>query len=185
MAAFIEVAYDRQYTDADVQTVAARAGVTLSVLTQLGVAYQTLPGFAMVGYQTETTALTTDLMALQALVDQIRPLLISIDAKAKPLDEKNKGILRALQGLLQKRRRHLAALPDHRPNRTIRRKHSPHAAPCSTNTVNGLRLDQQLTPHSVRQPSWGPDAGVDDEALSDIDGLGTLKSCKRTTPFPA
>ena len=101
MAAFIEVAYDRQYTDADVQSVAARAGVTLSVLTQLGVAYQTLPGFAMAGYQTETTALTTDLMALQALVDQIRPLLISIDAKAKPIDEKNKGILRALQGLLQ------------------------------------------------------------------------------------
>ena len=101
MAAFIEVAYDRLYTDADVQSVAARAAVTVNVLQQLGVAYQTLPGFAMAGYQTETNGLTTDLLALQALVDQIRPLLIAIDAKAKPLDEKNKGILRALQGLLQ------------------------------------------------------------------------------------
>ncbi len=45
--------------------------------------------------------MTTDLLALPVLVDQIRPLLITIGAKAKPLDEKNKGRLRALQGLLQ------------------------------------------------------------------------------------
>jgi hypothetical protein len=67
----------------------------------MGVAYQALPGIAMAGYQTDADALETDGTALQALVDQIRPLLIAIDAKARPLDEKNKAALRTLSGLLQ------------------------------------------------------------------------------------
>jgi len=55
---------------------------------------------AMAGYQTEVDALEADNIALNALVDQIRPLLISIDAKSRPLDEKNKAALKTLSGLL-------------------------------------------------------------------------------------
>lgn len=101
MATRIEIEYDRQFINSEVQGIVARATVTLNVLQQLGVAYQGLPGMAMAGYQTETDALETDGTALQALVDQIRPLLIAIDAKARPLDEKNKAALRTLSGLLQ------------------------------------------------------------------------------------
>jgi hypothetical protein len=101
MATRIEVEYDRQFINSEVQAIVARATVTLNVLLQLGAAYQTLPGMAMVGYQTDTDALETDVTGLQALVDQIRPLLISIDARARPLDEKNKAALRTLSGLLQ------------------------------------------------------------------------------------
>lgn len=101
MATRIEIEYDRQFINSEVQAIVARATVTLNVLQQLGVAYQALPGLAMAGYQTETDALETDGTALQALIDQIRPLLIAIDAKARPLDEKNKAALRTLSGLLQ------------------------------------------------------------------------------------
>lgn len=100
MSTRIEVEYDRQYPSAEIQALIARANVTLSVFQQLGVAYQTLPGLAMAAYQTETAALAADVSALNALVDQIRPLLIAIDAKARPLDEKNKASLKALSGLL-------------------------------------------------------------------------------------
>lgn len=101
MATRIEIEYDRQFTDAEVQASLARAAATLNVLQQLGVAYQTLPGYAMAGYQTEADALETNMTAVNALVDQIRPLLIAMDAQARPLDEKNKGMLRTLDGLLK------------------------------------------------------------------------------------
>ena len=101
MATRIEVEYDRHFTDSEAQALVARGTVTTSVLTQLGVSYQNLTGIALAAYQTQVTALAGDLAALQALVDQIRPLLISIDAKAQPLDEKNKATLRTLSGLLQ------------------------------------------------------------------------------------
>jgi hypothetical protein len=51
--------------------------------------------------QTDADALEWDLTGLTALIDQIRPLLISIDAKAGPLFEKNKKVLQTLRGLLQ------------------------------------------------------------------------------------
>ena len=56
MSTRIEVEYDRANTDADVQAIIARATATINVMQQLGVAFQTLPGYAMVAYQTETDA---------------------------------------------------------------------------------------------------------------------------------
>ncbi len=100
MSTRIEVEYDREFANADLQAIIARAIATLNVMVQLGVAYQTLPGLALAAYQTETTALTADVSALNALIDQIRALLILIDAKAQPLDEKNKAALKTLSGLL-------------------------------------------------------------------------------------
>ena len=101
MSTRIEVEYDREFTDADVQALIARATATINVMQQLGVAFQTLPGYGMAAYQTETDALEADVTALNALVTQLRPLLIAIDAKSQPLDVKNKGVLRTLSGLLQ------------------------------------------------------------------------------------
>lgn len=101
MSTRIEVEYDRENTDADVQAIIARATATINVMQQLGVAFQNLPGYAMAAYQTETDALEADVAALNALVTQLRPLLIAIDAKSPPLDVKNKGVLRTLSGLLQ------------------------------------------------------------------------------------
>ena len=101
MATRIEIEYTRQFTDAVVQDIIGRSTVSLNVLDQLGAAYQSLPGYAMAGYQTEVDALEADVTALAGHIDAIRPLLISIDAKSRPLDEKNKGLLRTLQGLLK------------------------------------------------------------------------------------
>jgi uncharacterized protein YukE len=100
MTTRIEIEYDRQYANAEIQAILSRCTATTSVMVQLGVPYQALPGLALAGYQTETTALAGDVTALNALVDQIRTLLISIDAKARPLDEKNKAALKTLSGLL-------------------------------------------------------------------------------------
>ena len=101
MATRIEIDYDRQFVNSQIQEIVARSAASLNVLSQLGAAYQTLPGLAMAGYQTEADALETTLASLNDLVDQIRVLLISIDAMAGPLSEKNKKLLGALRGLLQ------------------------------------------------------------------------------------
>ncbi len=83
------------------QAAIARATATINVMQQLGVTFQTLPGYAMVAYQTETDALEADVASLNALVTQLRPLLVDIDALSQPLDVKNKGVLKTLSGLLQ------------------------------------------------------------------------------------
>lgn len=101
MSTRIEVEYDREFTDADVQAIIARATATINVMQQLGVTFQTLPGYAMAAYQTETDALEQKVSALNALVTQLRPLLVDIDALSQPLDVKNKGVLKTLSGLLQ------------------------------------------------------------------------------------
>lgn len=101
MATRIEIEYDRQFINSEVQALVARGNTTVSVLQQLGVAYQGLPGMEMAGYQTETDSLEADVSALHVLVNQIRLLLIAIDQKAQPLDEKNKRALGTLRGLLQ------------------------------------------------------------------------------------
>lgn len=101
MSTRIEVEYDRVNTDADVQAIIARATATINVMQQLGVAFQSLPGYAMAAYQTETDALEQKVSALNALVTQLRPLLVDIDALSQPLDVKNKGVLKTLSGLLQ------------------------------------------------------------------------------------
>jgi hypothetical protein len=67
----------------------------------LGAAFQNMPGLAMAPFQIEADALEADLQSLNDFIDQIRVLLIAIDAKAAPLDEKNKMALRTLSGLLQ------------------------------------------------------------------------------------
>lgn len=100
MAALIEVAYERQFTDAVVQAILGRGVATINVLQQLGAAYHNLPGMSLADLQARQTGLSTDVNALAALIDQMRPLLISIDAKAGPLDEIEKALLRVLQGLL-------------------------------------------------------------------------------------
>ncbi len=101
MATRIDVEYDRQHTNADIQEIVARATVTVNVLQQLGAAYQSLPGMGMAGYQTEVDAIEADTSALSALINQILPLLVSLDAKAGPLNDKNKKALKTLSGLLQ------------------------------------------------------------------------------------
>jgi L-rhamnose isomerase len=101
MSTRIEIEYDRQFEPAEVQAIIARAAATLNVLQQLGAPYQNLPGYAMAAYQAEADALETEQTNLNALLDQVRPLLIAMDAKSRPLDEKNKGIYRALDGLLK------------------------------------------------------------------------------------
>ena len=101
MTTRIEVQYDRQFTDAAAQAIVARADNTTSVMGQLGAAYQSLPDLAMAAYQAESTSLKADVTALNALIDQIRPLLVTIDAKAQPLDDKNKRALHTLRGLLR------------------------------------------------------------------------------------
>ena len=101
MTTRIDVEYDRQHTNADIQEIVARGTVTVNVLQQLGVAYQALPGIAMAAYQTELDSIEADMSALSALINQILPLLVSLDAKAGPLSDKNKKALRTLSGLLQ------------------------------------------------------------------------------------
>ena len=101
MTTRIEVQYDREFTDAAAQAVVARTDNTTSVMIQLGPAYQSLPDLALPAYQAESTALKADVTALNVLIDQIRALLVSIDAKAQPLDEKNKRALPTLRGLLR------------------------------------------------------------------------------------
>lgn len=46
-------------------------------------------------------SLQADVSAPNDLIDQIRGLLITIDRKAQPLDERNKAALKTLAGLLQ------------------------------------------------------------------------------------
>jgi len=98
--ALIEVAHERMLTDAEIQAIIARATNTINVLQQLGATYQDLPGYKMTDYQTETDALEAKLQQLQALVDQIKPILIDLDGKSGPLFEKNKGALPMLRGML-------------------------------------------------------------------------------------
>ena len=101
MSTRIELEYDRQYTNADIQEIVARATVSVNVLQQLGAAYQSLPGIGMAQYQTNVDAVEADLTALTSLINQILPLLVSLDAKAGPLSDMNKKVLRTLSGLLQ------------------------------------------------------------------------------------
>jgi hypothetical protein len=96
----LEIPFDRAFTDAATNEIIARATVTINVFQQLGADYQTLPGYAVRQYQVEMDALQSDIKALEGLLNQVVPLLQSIDAKAGPLDVKNKGALRMLQGML-------------------------------------------------------------------------------------
>jgi len=101
MATRIEIDYDRRVINSEVQYILARAAASINVLQQLGATYHTLPGLAMIGYQTAADALETDVTALNNLINQIRTLLQSIDDKAELLAEKNKKLLLSLRGLLQ------------------------------------------------------------------------------------
>lgn len=101
MATRIELDYDRQFINSQIQEIIARAVSSLNVLSQLGAAFQNLPGLSMDTYQAETDALAAAVGSLNDLIDQIRALLISIDALAGPLAEKNKKLLGTLRGLLQ------------------------------------------------------------------------------------
>jgi len=97
----LTIPYERTLTDADLAEVIARATATINVMQQLGAAYQSLPGYAMAGYETETNATEADLTALQALADSAAVLMTSLDTKGAPLKIKNEGALAALRGLLK------------------------------------------------------------------------------------
>lgn len=100
MSTGIEIAYSRTFATADIQAIIARANATTNVLEQLGAAFQSLPGMVLVDYKTDSQSLQDDVSTCNSLIDQLREKLISIDAKAKPLDECNKAALKALTGLL-------------------------------------------------------------------------------------
>ena len=101
MGTRIDIDYTRQFQNAEAQEVVGRGSSTTSVLVQLGVPYQSLPDMALVGYQSEVTALASKLSQLNALVDQIRPLLVEIDGLAQPLSEKNIRALGVLRNMLR------------------------------------------------------------------------------------
>ncbi len=101
MATTIKIDYDRKFTDSKVQQVVQRAAATINVFQQLGANFQSLPGYAMTDFQTEADGLEGKLAGLIDVISQIEPILRDIDALAEPLDDKNKGALSTLQGLLQ------------------------------------------------------------------------------------
>ena len=101
MATRIDIDYTRRFQNAEVQAIVSRGNSTTDVMVQLGAGYQSLPDMVLGGYQTEVTALASKLTQLNALVDQIRPLLVDIDDLADPLDEKNKRALGTLRNLLR------------------------------------------------------------------------------------
>ena len=101
MSTRIEIPYDRQFTDSDVEADVARGTATVNVLQQLGVAYQTLPGYGMTAYDDEVNALGAKATAVNGLLNQIRVLLVDMDALCGPLHDKNVGALKALDGLLR------------------------------------------------------------------------------------
>ena len=96
----IEIPYDRQFTDSQIEADILRATASVNVMQQLGVAYQTLPGYAMTAYETEVNALEADVTAVNVKLNEIRVLLIAMDVKCGPLHLKNIGSLKALSGLL-------------------------------------------------------------------------------------
>ena len=100
MSTRIEIPYDRKYADAEVEALVARGTATVNVMQQLGVAYQTLPGYAMADYETQVNSLESDATAINTHLNAIRTLLVSIDTKCGPLHDKNIGALKALSGLL-------------------------------------------------------------------------------------
>lgn len=101
MVTRIEIEYDRQFVDSVVQAIIARSSATLNVLQQLGVPYQSLPAYALAAYQIEADALEAEQAEINNLVNQLRTRLIAVDEKCPSLDEKNKGLLKALDGLLR------------------------------------------------------------------------------------
>lgn len=100
MSTRIEIPYDRQFTDSDIEADIVRGTATINVMQQLGVAYQTLPGYALAAYETEVNALEADATAVNVKLNEIRVLLIAMDAKSGPLHDKNIGSLKTLSGLL-------------------------------------------------------------------------------------
>ena len=97
----IFVDYERQLTDWEINALVRRAVDTLSVMEQLGTAFQNLPGIEMAGYEALADAIKALVKQLQDLVAQIKPILQQLDAQTHLLDEKNQAALKALRGLLQ------------------------------------------------------------------------------------
>jgi hypothetical protein len=149
MTTRIDVEYDRQNTNADIQEIVARATVTVSVLHQLGTAYQSLPGIAMAAYQAEIDAIEADMTALSTLINQILPLLVSLDAKAahRSPTKKQKGPENS-RGTPANLRRKDAARPNHRPNPPKRRQHTD--APFANPVIPLKRHPATLLPSQCR-----------------------------------
>jgi len=92
--------YQRKFTDTKVQRVIQRGTATVNVLEQLGTEYQSLPGHNMADLQTETNALEAKFNEYLGLVGQLEQAARDMDAMSEPLDDKNKGALSMLQGML-------------------------------------------------------------------------------------
>jgi len=101
MGTRIDIDYTRRFQNAEAQAIVSRGNSTTDVLVQLGPSYHSLPEMVLGGYQSEVAALAAKLTQLNALVDQIRPVLVDIDDLAQPLDEKNKRALGTLRNLLR------------------------------------------------------------------------------------
>lgn len=97
----ISVNYERRLTDWEINEIIRRAVDTLSVMGQLGIAFQSLPGIEMAGYTTLTDSVKDLVKQLDDLTKQIKVVLQQLDAQGPVLDEKNKAALKALRGLLQ------------------------------------------------------------------------------------
>ena len=97
----IDVDYERQLTDWEINALVRRAADTLSVMGQLDAAFQSLPGIDMAGYQALTDTIKALVKQLHDLIAQIKPLLQQLDVQGHLLDVKNQAALKALRGLLQ------------------------------------------------------------------------------------
>ncbi len=96
----IAVPYERQKTDADLTEIIDRSDAGISVLDQLGTAYQSLPGYAMTALQALNQELKDDQTLLEGLITQILPVLQRLDVNAAQMQELNKGLLPLLRGAL-------------------------------------------------------------------------------------
>ena len=100
MPSSFTVETDRKWTDADVNTIIARATGTINVMEVVGADAQGLPGVEMAQYQIDTDALEAENAALKAKLQEIDDLLHSLNDKSDALHGKNKKSLPMLHGML-------------------------------------------------------------------------------------
>lgn len=122
----ISIAYDRQFTDADLSAIVARATATINVMQQLGATYQSLPGYEMAGYQTESDSLEGEVTAVQGLADQIRAKLIAIDREGRAAEGEERRHAGRAPGSVEEQGRGRLALADYR-SAAVGRRQYPHA----------------------------------------------------------
>lgn len=101
MKTIIELSYERRNTNGKVAQILDRASTSVSVLKQLPVAYQALPGCDLAGHETATQNLEQHMTALSNKLTEIVAIVKDIDDAASGLDERNKVLLGTLSGALR------------------------------------------------------------------------------------